>query len=124
MRTVRLILWIVFSIFVIAFAVLNRQIVDVWLLPTTSTSLPLFIIFFAGIFVGLIAAALVTGWLRLKSYTARRHAERSERETAIERDTARNQLAEERRRHMSTDLDENGREKPRSIIAGNTSETS
>lgn len=118
MRTVRLTLWILFSVFIIALAVLNRHTVDVWLLPGSTLPLPLFLVFFAGIFVGLIAAALVTGWLRLKSFTSKRQAERSERRTLGELDTVKNQLAEERQRHMSDDLSEYDIEKSNALTDG------
>lgn len=69
--------WFVFAVLLIFFAVNNRQGVVLSLEPFGFLPpVPVFLIFFAGIFVGLIAAAGVTGWLRLEGFTKRRKAER------------------------------------------------
>jgi uncharacterized integral membrane protein len=74
---IRRIFWILLGIFLIFFAVSNRTRVTLSFEPFgTAGNIPVFLVLFAGIFIGLILAAGVTGWLRLKGFTRRRQAER------------------------------------------------
>lgn len=73
----RRLLWVAFAVLLIFFAVNNRQNVVISLEPFGYLApVPAFWLIFIGIFIGLIAAAAVTGWLRLQGFTKRRKAER------------------------------------------------
>lgn len=112
-RLLKVLVWVLVAIVLVWLAVSNRQPVFVnFMVLKTSIETQLYVVFFAGIFVGLIAAGIVTGWLRLKGFTARRKAERtvkamesdmeSMRETTIKAEgtaaqaTAREQLSDQR----------------------------
>lgn len=74
---IRKILWGALALFLILFAVNNRQSVVLSFEPLGYIGpMPLFILLFMGIFIGLITAAGVTGWLRLQGFARRRKAER------------------------------------------------
>lgn len=74
---IRRIVWLVLGIALIIFAINNRQITEISLAPLPyALPVPVWTVLFAGIFIGLVIAALVTGWLRLKGFTERRKAER------------------------------------------------
>ena len=74
---IRRLLWISIGVALVVFAVNNRVITEISLSPLPfSLSLPLWGLLFAGIFIGLIIAATVTGWIRLQGFTQRRKAER------------------------------------------------
>lgn len=77
MRFLHRLLSFLVAIIIIAFSVMNRHdITLLWAPGEPAIVLPLYIIFFAGIFFGLIAAAYATSWLRLKAFTRARAAER------------------------------------------------
>ncbi|WP_262693303.1 hypothetical protein [Kordiimonas aquimaris] len=74
---VRRLLWGVLALFLILFAVNNRESVVLSLEPLGFVGpMPLFVLLFIGVFIGLISAAGVTGWLRLQGFARRRKAER------------------------------------------------
>lgn len=74
---IRRLLWLVGGIALVIFAVSNRQIIEISIAPLPyALSVPVWGVLFAGIFIGLIVSAFVTGWLRLQSFTKRRKAER------------------------------------------------
>lgn len=70
--------WLLFSVVLIWLSVANRAAVDIALTPFNYAvrDVPLFLIFFTGILVGLVLAAAVTGWLRLRAFTRHRKTER------------------------------------------------
>lgn len=73
----RRILWGALALFLILFAINNRESVVLSLEPLGFIGpMPLFVLLFIGIFIGLLAAAGVTGWLRLQGFARRRKAER------------------------------------------------
>lgn len=73
----RRILWGALALFLILFAINNRESVVLSFEPIGYIGpMPLFVLLFVGIFIGLLAAAGVTGWLRLQGFTRRRKAER------------------------------------------------
>ncbi|WP_374762983.1 hypothetical protein [Yunchengibacter salinarum] len=71
--------WLVLGVALVAFSVVNREAVPLAIPFVGSLAVPLFLIFYAGIFFGLLVAGLITGWLRLKGFTRRRQAERRAR---------------------------------------------
>ncbi len=74
---IRRLLWLIVGIALIVFAVSNRQITEISFAPLPySILIPIWAVLFAGIFIGLIISAFVTGWLRLEGFTKRRKAER------------------------------------------------
>lgn len=74
---IRRLLWIVIGAFLVFFSVNNREWVDLSFSPLSfSLSVPLYSLLFVGIFLGLMLAATVTGWIRLKGFARRRRAER------------------------------------------------
>lgn len=74
---VRRLLWGALALFLILFAVNNRENVVLSLEPFGYIGpLPLFVLLFIGIFIGLVSAAGVTGLLRLQGFARRRKAER------------------------------------------------
>lgn len=76
-NVIRRVLWAIFALALIAFAVENRQLVVLSLGPFGQlTNIPIFLLLFLGIFIGLLTAGAVTGWFRLKGFTQRRQAER------------------------------------------------
>lgn len=77
-QIVRRLFWALFSLALIWLAVANRHGVTVSVAPLDipEFNMPLYLIFFVGILVGLILAAGVTGWLRLRAFTKRRKVER------------------------------------------------
>jgi H+/Cl- antiporter ClcA len=94
----RRVLWAVFALALIAFAIENRQLVTVSLGPLGQLSnIPVFLLLFLGIFIGLIAAGAVTGWLRLKGFTERRKAVR--RANALEEQMS--AMAEDAHQHRA-----------------------
>ncbi len=77
LKLIRHTFWFSLAACLILFSVNNRQLVDVSLFPLEGDyAIPAFFLIFVGIFIGLLAAAGVTGWLRLKAFTRRRKAER------------------------------------------------
>ncbi len=81
MVVLRFLIWAFIGAVLILFAVSNRTPVTLGLWPfTTQISAPPWLILFAGIFIGLIVAGLVTGWIRLKGFVARRQLARREAE--------------------------------------------
>lgn len=74
---IRRLVWVLLGIVLVFFAVNNRVRVPVSFDPLFgSENIPIYIILFAGIFIGLMVAAVVTSWLRLEGFTKRRKAER------------------------------------------------
>lgn len=74
---VRRALWFLLAVFLVLFAVNNRQPVVISLEPIGFLpAMPAYVLLFAGIFIGLGAAGAVTGWLRLQGFAKRRKAER------------------------------------------------
>ena len=75
---IRRIFWFVLALLLILFAVSNRQNVVLSLEPfgALGEPVPVFLVLFLGIFIGLLIAGGVTGWLRLKGFARRRKAER------------------------------------------------
>lgn len=70
-------MWVSLALLLIVFSINNRQPIVVSLEPLGFLPpLPAYALLFAGIFIGLAAAAGVTGWLRLQGFAARRKAER------------------------------------------------
>lgn len=77
MRFLRRLITFIIALVIIVFSVLNRHdIAFFWSPDQTAINLPLYLIFFAGIFFGLLAAAYATSWLRLKAFARARTAER------------------------------------------------
>jgi len=69
--------WILLGLALIFFAVKNRGGVPVSFEPIAGVqNIPIWIILFAGIFIGLAVSAAVTSWLRLEGFAKRRKAER------------------------------------------------
>lgn len=76
-RLIRRILWVLLGVVLIFFAVKNRHAVEISFDPFLGPfHVKLWIVLFAGIFIGLMVSAAVTGWLRLESFAKRRKAER------------------------------------------------
>lgn len=77
-RLLKFLIWLLVAAVLIWLAISNRQPVFVnFMILRTSLETQLYVVFFAGILTGLLVAGSVTGWLRLKSFTARRKAERT-----------------------------------------------
>ncbi|WP_308911172.1 LapA family protein [Pseudokordiimonas caeni] len=73
----RRLFWGILAVLLVFFAVNNRAPVTIAFEPFPFTvTMPLWLVLFVGIFVGLAVAGMVTSWLRLKGFTARRKAER------------------------------------------------
>ena len=88
MRMLRRIITFIIAILLIAFSVMNRHDVAFFWSPSAADyPIPLYFIFFAGIFFGLLAAAYATSWLRLKAFARARKAERQAAELERERDS-------------------------------------
>ena len=76
-RFLRIVFWILVTVFLVWVSVSNRQPVFInFMVLNTSIETKVFVVYFLGIFTGLLMAGAVTGWLRLKSFVARRKAER------------------------------------------------
>lgn len=72
--------WFAFAVLIVVFSIFNRGGVDLSLGPIGSIAgFPVYLVFFLGIFVGLVTAATVSGWLRLQGFAERRKAERRSR---------------------------------------------
>lgn len=113
MRLLRRLITATLALILIILSVLNRHDVSVfWGPDQPAINLPLYFIFFAGIFFGLLAAAYATSWLRLKAFTRARAAERRAASLEDERATLTQELttlkANERREthdeHAKTSL--------------------
>ena len=77
MRHLKRILTIIFALVIITLSLFNRQAVElVWSMSGDSVSVPLYLVLFLGIFVGLLTVILTTSWQRLKNFTAKRQADR------------------------------------------------
>lgn len=73
----RRLLWLVFALILILFAINNRQPIVLSVEPLGfMPPMPAYLLLFLGIFIGVVAAAGVTGWLRLQGFAKRRKAER------------------------------------------------
>jgi len=81
MKILRTIALVLISVLLIVFAVGNRQAVpiDLWPFYYEITSLPLFVVFFFGILVGVGLSAIVMAFRGVKHYT-RLRSERKEKE--------------------------------------------
>jgi len=76
-RLIRRAAWIFLGLALIFFAVKNRDSVPVSFEPLLGIyDVPVWVLLFAGIFIGLAVSAAVTSWLRLEGFTKRRKAER------------------------------------------------
>ena len=76
-RFLRILFWILVTVFLVWVSVSNRQPVFInFMVLNTSVETKVFVVYFLGIFTGLLMAGAVTGWLRLKGFVARRKAER------------------------------------------------
>jgi len=74
---IRRLFWLALALALIFFSVNNREAVPLRFEPFSFTvAVPAYGLLFLGIFIGLIVAGAVTGWLRLKGFTKRRQAER------------------------------------------------
>ncbi|WP_262692597.1 hypothetical protein [Kordiimonas aestuarii] len=75
---IRRIFWFALAVLLILFAISNRQNVVLSLEPfgALMAPVPVYGVLFLGIFIGLLIAGSVTGWLRLKGFARRRKAER------------------------------------------------
>lgn len=74
---IRRLIWLLIGLALIVFAVSNRHITEISFSPVPyGVKVPVWAVLFTGIFIGLLIASFVTGWLRLKGFTARRKAER------------------------------------------------
>lgn len=106
MRLLRRLLSFIIVLVIIILSVMNRHDVSLfWGPDKPSLNLPLYLIFFAGIFFGLLAAAYATSWLRLKTFTRARAAERRVSDLEKERATLNQELTtlkagERRETHM------------------------
>ncbi len=90
---IRRLFWILLGVFLIFFSVNNRTAIELVFEPFDFVipGVPAFWLLFIGIFIGLILAASVTGWIRLKGFARRRQAERradflEDRVTALSED--------------------------------------
>ncbi len=73
----RRLLWLAFALILILFAINNRQPIVLSVEPLGfMPPMPAYLLLFLGIFIGVVAAAGVTGWLRLQGFAKRRKAER------------------------------------------------
>lgn len=77
MLFIRRVLWVLFALMLVAFSVVNRKAIFV-ALPFTDIAIPIapYLLFFAGLFTGLLISGVVLSWARLKGFVARRQAER------------------------------------------------
>lgn len=74
---IRRLFWLLLAAVLVIFSINNRMWLPLTFEPFgVSFELPVYGILFLGIFIGLLVAAGVTGWLRLKGFAARRQAER------------------------------------------------
>lgn len=74
---IRRLFWILLALALVFFSVNNRAPVQLSFEPFAfSFPVPAFLLIFIGIFIGLMLAAGVTGWLRLQGFARRRKAER------------------------------------------------
>lgn len=78
-RALSLLLWVLIGLVFILLAIANRQPVDISFdpLPIMLPGVPLIAVFFAGILLGLVAAAVVTSVKRLGSHRRAIKAEKS-----------------------------------------------
>lgn len=75
---IRRVFWFALALLLILFSISNRQHVVLSLEPfgALMAPVPVYLVLFLGIFIGLVIAGGVTGWLRLKGFARRRKAER------------------------------------------------
>lgn len=107
--------WFVFGVLLIMFAINNRQPVVLSLEPIGFTPpIPAYLILFLGIFIGLAAAAGVTGWLRLQGFARRRKAER--RTSYLEGQVS--ALAEDAHQHRAAKAHDAASEKAELTVKG------
>ncbi|GHF13219.1 hypothetical protein GCM10017044_04000 [Kordiimonas sediminis] len=72
------------ALVLVVFSVSNRSVVDIGFYPfDTLVALPVYLVLFAGIFLGLLVAASVSSYFRLRGFAQRRKAER--RATELEK---------------------------------------
>lgn len=72
-RAISFFFWLAVLVFLADFAVGNRSSVYVLLRAMrVQVEVPVYAVFFAGIFTGLMFAGVVTGWMRLKAFIQRR----------------------------------------------------
>lgn len=72
--------WLAFAVLLVFFSVNNRQDITLSLEPFGYLPpIPTYGLLFLGIFIGIITAGAVTGWLRLRGFAERRKAERRNR---------------------------------------------
>lgn len=113
MRLLRRLITFTLAFVLIILSVMNRHDISLfWGPDRPAITIPLYLVFFAGIFFGLLAAAFATSWLRLKAFTRARAAERRAAGLEDERATLNQELTtlqgnERKKTHMGqskTDL--------------------
>jgi uncharacterized membrane protein YciS (DUF1049 family) len=111
MKLLRGIFWFLIAISLIFFSVNNRHDAGLKLDPLFAdvAPIPVYIILFAGIFIGILITGMSLSWLRLKGFTRRRKVERTA-----------SQL-EEQVTTLSEDLHKNKAEQAHSNKSENTS---
>ena len=94
-RLISFLFWLAVLVFLADFAVGNRSSVYVLLRAArVQIEVPVYAVFFAGIFTGLMFAGVVTGWLRLKAFVQRRKLARRAAAMQQAADTAQRAHAE------------------------------
>lgn len=94
MRLLGRVLTFFVALLLIIFSVMNRNDIEiVWSPVHASILMPAYLIFFIGIFIGLLAAAYATNWVRLKAFARARRAERHIAELEDENASLREELS-------------------------------
>lgn len=76
-KAIKRLVWLLLAVALVVFSVENRHGVALNLPYTLySFEVPLFALFFLGLFSGLALATVALGWSRLKTFVAKRQAER------------------------------------------------
>ena len=106
----RRLFWILLALGLIWFSVSNRHAVPLSLAPFPwYADLPLYLIFFAGVFFGVALSVVVSGWLRLKGFLrahkAERRAKALESEVAVLAEDSQRRQAETAHARASEDMD-------------------
>ncbi|UTW55283.1 hypothetical protein [Kordiimonas sp. SCSIO 12610] len=75
----RFLFWLSLAVILVIFSVNNRHDADLSFDPLFSNlpPIPVYMVLFAGIFIGITITGLSLNWLRLKGFTKRRQAERA-----------------------------------------------
>ena len=111
---------LILSLVLIIFAVANRQSVNLslWPFPAEIPDVPLFFVFFGGIFVGMALAGLITAYRGVRHFSEMRNAKKETSRLATEVDDLESELDKKPAKVDQKDYTEGGGAKPRKLAKG------